>query len=103
MTAAGRGPRFKSWVGRSVMLTCRCVLFQAITKEAGYSVGQNRSGASQLAAWAVTSLTLRSKADCHTIALAGLFSHFLHISFVESNMQCHSWRRRDLYRHHVCM
>lgn len=47
------------------------VLLQAITKEAGYSVGRNRSSTSQLAAWAVTALARRSQQDCNTIAAAG--------------------------------
>ncbi|KAL0048380.1 hypothetical protein WJX82_001955 [Trebouxia sp. C0006] len=44
---------------------------QAVTKEAAYSLGKNRSSVSQLAAWAITSLACRSKADCNTIAVAG--------------------------------
>ncbi|DBA90940.1 TPA: hypothetical protein ACH3X1_016150 [Trebouxia sp. C0004] len=44
---------------------------QAVTKEAAYSLGKNRSSVSQLAAWAITSLACRSKADCNTVAIAG--------------------------------
>ena len=44
---------------------------QAVTKEAAYSLGKNRSSVSQLAAWAITSLASRSRADCNTIAVAG--------------------------------
>ncbi|KAL0024544.1 hypothetical protein WJX79_004679 [Trebouxia sp. C0005] len=44
---------------------------QAVTREAAYSLGKNRSSVSQLAAWAITSLACRSKADCNIIAVAG--------------------------------
>lgn len=56
----------------TVVTRCLTVYYlQAVTKEAAYSLGRNRSSVSQLAAWAITSLACRSKADCNTIAVAG--------------------------------